>query len=228
MSRYFDLLQRVEGMRMPIAEVPAEPVPVSETEYVPADPCLEMDSAIEEEISKMVQRVFLASAPAGAVIFCGADAGVGCSWVTACAAEILSRNVNATICAVDATGKYPTVHDYFGLNKRDYVSDTGSQRVSKRVWVATLRNSSPREHIVELRDQFDYLLIDAPPLRVGGDAISLAHDVDGAVLILEASVTHRETAKKAVRDMTAANVRVLGAVLNKRKFPIPAGLYNKL
>jgi Mrp family chromosome partitioning ATPase len=46
--------------------------------------------------------------------------------------------------------------------------------------------------------------------------------------MLKANSSRREIARKAVQDLQAANVRVLGAVLNQRTFPIPEALYKKL
>jgi Mrp family chromosome partitioning ATPase len=51
---------------------------------------------------------------------------------------------------------------------------------------------------------------------------------DGFVLILEANVTRREAALKVSENLRASGIQVLGAVLNKRTFPIPESLYHKL
>jgi len=45
---------------------------------------------------------------------------------------------------------------------------------------------------------------------------------------LEANSTRREAAVKVSENLRAAQIRVLGAVLNKRTFPIPESLYSKL
>ncbi len=82
--------------------------------------------------------------------------------------------------------------------------------------------------MAELRSHFDYVLVDAPPLSASNDAIALGAASDGVVIVLKAHASRRETARKAVEDLKAANVRVLGAVLNQRTFPVPDGLYSKL
>ena len=56
----------------------------------------------------------------------------------------------------------------------------------------------------------------------------LARNAEGVVLVLRANSSRREAARKAVRDLEAANVRVLGAVLNHRTFPVPESIYRKL
>jgi Mrp family chromosome partitioning ATPase len=80
----------------------------------------------------------------------------------------------------------------------------------------------------ELRNDFDHVVVDAPPLTHYPDAIALARAADGFVLVLEANSTRREAAMRISENLHAAQVRVLGAVLNKRDFPIPDALYRKL
>jgi len=45
---------------------------------------------------------------------------------------------------------------------------------------------------------------------------------------LQANTTRRETARKVKQEMEAASVRLLGAVLNERTFPIPESIYSRL
>jgi succinoglycan biosynthesis transport protein ExoP len=79
-----------------------------------------------------------------------------------------------------------------------------------------------------LREEFDHVLIDAPPLSQYADAISLGQLTDGLVLVLEANSTRRESAIKVMENVRRSNIQVLGAVLNKRTFPIPESLYHRL
>jgi len=51
---------------------------------------------------------------------------------------------------------------------------------------------------------------------------------DGLVLVLKANSSRRETARGAIHDLRTAKVRVLGAVLNQRTFPIPQSIYDRL
>ena len=85
-----------------------------------------------------------------------------------------------------------------------------------------------KDRVNELRKEFDYVLIDAPPLNEYSDAIALGQISDGLVLVLEANATRRESALRIAETLRATQIRVLGAVLNKRTFPIPEGLYNRL
>jgi Mrp family chromosome partitioning ATPase len=48
------------------------------------------------------------------------------------------------------------------------------------------------------------------------------------VLVLEANNTRREAAMRVTEQLNMAQIKVLGAVLNKRTFPIPEPLYRRL
>jgi Mrp family chromosome partitioning ATPase len=93
----------------------------------------------------------------------------------------------------------------------------------------TLINSElMKARVAELRKEFDYVLIDSPPLNIYSDGIVLGQLSDGVVVVLEANSTRREAALRVAEGLRAKRVRVLGAVLNKRTFPIPDSLYHRL
>ena len=85
-----------------------------------------------------------------------------------------------------------------------------------------------RSRIAELREEFDYVLIDTPPVGSYADAVLLGQMTDGVILVVEANSTRREAARIAKETFESANVKVLGAILNNRAFPIPEALYKKL
>jgi Mrp family chromosome partitioning ATPase len=85
-----------------------------------------------------------------------------------------------------------------------------------------------KQRIEELRKEFDYVLIDAPPLSLYADAASVGQLTDGLVLVLEANMTRRETASRVIEAWSATKVPILGAVLNNRTFPIPESLYRRM
>jgi Mrp family chromosome partitioning ATPase len=85
-----------------------------------------------------------------------------------------------------------------------------------------------RVRIGELRDTFRYVVIHSGPLRQETSAMLLSRWTDGVVLLVEANSTRRESAKRVKENLAAANVSVLGVVLNNRLFPIPDAIYRRL
>jgi Mrp family chromosome partitioning ATPase len=85
-----------------------------------------------------------------------------------------------------------------------------------------------RQRIEELRSEFDVVMIDAAPAHLYADAVAFGRFSDGIILVLQSNTTRREAALKAKQSCEIANVRLLGAVLNKRTYPIPQHLYDRL
>jgi receptor protein-tyrosine kinase len=85
-----------------------------------------------------------------------------------------------------------------------------------------------RARFAELRKEFDFVIVDAPPMTRYADAIALGKLCDGVVVVLEAGSTRRKAARSAVQTLGSSRVQVLGAVLNKRTFPIPESIYNRI
>jgi Mrp family chromosome partitioning ATPase len=80
----------------------------------------------------------------------------------------------------------------------------------------------------ELREEFDYVLINSSPVCSFEDAVLLGQMADGLILVVEANSTRREAAQVAKNTCECAKVRLIGAILNNRTFPIPEALYRKL
>jgi receptor protein-tyrosine kinase len=72
-----------------------------------------------------------------------------------------------------------------------------------------------RARFAELRAEFNFVIVDAPPLSRYADAIALGQLSDGMVLVLEAGSTRQDAALTAVRYVRSSRIQVLGAVLNK-------------
>jgi Mrp family chromosome partitioning ATPase len=72
------------------------------------------------------------------------------------------------------------------------------------------------------------VLIDSPALSLCNDGILLGRATEGVVLVLKAHSSRRDSARKAIKDLQNAEVRILGAVLNQRTFPIPQKIYDLL
>ena len=207
---------------------------------------------VDDQIARLVQSVFLLPGAARvpqAVAFCGIDAGVGCSWVCARAAEVLAEQVPGRVCIVDANLRSASLHGHFRVERNagfsDAMKDGRPIREFARpvrsgdLWLLTagavktepngaLNPARLRARFSELRAEFDWLLLDTPAMSRYADAVLLGQLTDGVILVVGSNSTRRETARSAKRSFEAAGVPMLGAVLNKRTFPIPQALYQRL
>lgn len=69
--------------------------------------------------------------------------------------------------------------------------------------------------IKELREEYDYIMIDTPAIGEVSDAFVIGRESDGVVLVMEKGVVHYEQAQKMKRQLEMNNCRILGVVLNK-------------
>lgn len=79
-----------------------------------------------------------------------------------------------------------------------------------------------------LRDSHDYVLIDCPPLGASRAATIFGPQSDGLLLVVAAGETTRIQLRGGLAMLSLASVRVLGLALNKRSYPIPDAIYNRL
>jgi len=66
-----------------------------------------------------------------------------------------------------------------------------------------------------LKEQADYLIIDAPPVIAVTDACVLASRVDGIALVVNSGTVRPEMAQKAKELLLKANGHLLGVILNR-------------
>jgi len=245
MSRNFELLQRVEK-EQERSGMPGE-LPQLLTR---AGPGWGLDSEVEDEVVKLVQSVFILPSDAPrSVVFACVQPGDGSNAISLQAARALAAQGRGSVCLVDANVRAPSLHLGFGLENHRGLAQSVVESAPMRtlahqikgsnLWVLpsgsvngnfqTLINSERlRQRFADLRAEFDYVLIDAPPVNPCADSIALGRLADGLVLVVQLSTTRREAARKAKEALDTAKVRLLGVVLNNRKYPIPEVLYRLL
>lgn len=70
------------------------------------------------------------------------------------------------------------------------------------------------ELLTQLGGRFDRIILDSPPVGAVADALVLATQVDGVVVVLKAGKTNRDLAQRTVRALRDVQARIFGAVLN--------------
>jgi capsular exopolysaccharide synthesis family protein len=69
--------------------------------------------------------------------------------------------------------------------------------------------------LLELRQRFEHVVLDSPPLLLMTDATILSTLVDGVVLVVEGGVTARGALVRAHKILDSAGGKILGTVVNK-------------
>jgi polysaccharide biosynthesis transport protein len=256
-SRNFELMQSVgTKFEMPTFDDPRIETSFSRkgsTQRTPTFFTIK-DKLIREETHKLAQGIFLmngAESPR-VVTFAGIEEGAGCTWLCAHIADILASQGVGSVCIVDANMHQPAMGNLFGVNSGQGLSDalsrggpirefakpimgenlwllsTGSFAADSAESAGLLNSETMKVRVMELRNEFDYVLIDSAPMNTNAEGVLLGQLADGLVLVLEANSTRREAAVRITEKLHTSNVRVLGAVLNKRTFPIPESVYGLL
>ncbi len=248
MSRNFDLMQQLEIDRGHLPSETVAPVSPAPAQNGSRNDHVEWAS---DEALRLVQQIFLLQTqePPRVVVFAGIDHGNGCSRMCGAVAEALARNSRKPVCLVEANFRSPALPALFGTTNHHGLIDAllheGPIRSFAKpmghdmLWLLSsgaLATDSPnllssdrlKARLAELRAEFDFVIIDAPPLTRYADAIALGQVSDGLILVLEADVTRKKAAQMAAANLRSSNVQILGAVLNKRTFPIPEKIYRRL
>lgn len=127
-------------------------------------------------------------------------------------------------------GEYGIKHAEYGLShilsgQKEFdeaVYDTNLENLS--VIVAGTFPTNPTELvgnarfadlIVKARQEFDYVIIDTPPIGVVIDAAIIAKQCDGSIFLIASDSVSRSAAKDMVQQLRAANENILGTVLTK-------------
>jgi tyrosine-protein kinase Etk/Wzc len=154
---------------------------------------------------------------------------------------------DAKVVLVDADIRKGRVAKYFkqksvpGLS--DYLSGqktlqevTHVSHVNKNLSYITCGTHSPRPYelleseemvalLDQLREEYDYIIIDTPPVLLLSDALALSPAVDGSVLVCRHQVSYISDIERALDILKFSKVNVLGVIINDYKAPKTKGYY---
>lgn len=183
------------------------------------------------------------------ILFTATAHGDGCSTTAINLARSLAKDGQFKVLLVDANLRTPGLHKVFDINQALSLSDLleGNNRAArqiKRVGPANLyvlpcngNRSLPTSLLESKRfgqilkimgEKFDYVIVDGPPVLSFPESRVLGAKADGVVLVIASGKTRRQVALRAKKQLEEAGGKVLGVVLNKRKFFIPEWVYSRL
>lgn len=137
------------------------------------------------------------------------------------------------ILLIDANRQSPSLHEIFGTPSDSgfFSAIAAEDGLSTPVFATDVTNlyvmpagpakdkmldvGSLRKVMADLRDTYDVIVIDAPPVLGHSDARWLARATDGAVLIHNPQVTPARDMEAAVSRLYSDRIHILGSVLNQ-------------
>lgn len=161
---------------------------------------------------------------------------------------VTCSQTEAKVLLIDCDMRRPRIHRYFDLESRiglsnvlsgmcsteEAIKETG--RPNLKVMPAGLIPPNPAELIAsenmksmldKLSEEFDYIIIDTPPVNVVSDVLSLVNYIDGTIFVVcSERSTHPET-KRGLAKFQYANANILGFVLNNVSSKNTKGYSNK-
>lgn len=164
----------------------------------------------------------------------------GKTTVTANLALMFAQS-DAKVVLVDADIRKGRIAKYFKRKSSPGLSDCLSgqnvldevihnSHVNENLSYITCGTHSPRPYelleseemknlIDKLRQRFDYVIIDTPPVLLVSDALALAPFTDGAVLVCRHQVSYISDIERALKTLKFAKTNVFGVVVNDYKAP---------
>ena len=196
-----------------------------------------------EQIHWLVQQVFCASAspPARQVVFSALERETDIHWICLRVGQALAIVTSGDVAVVgalpDQMGEVETYLAHADYEQRAPGSRLRkkAERLGRNLWlvpaeVTEEKHDSASLHIFlgELRHEFEYSIVQGQPAGESSTTTEMAQIADGVVLVVSAERTRRASARRIKEMLDAAQVRLLGAVLSDREFPIPERIYRRL
>ena len=64
----------------------------------------------------------------------------------------------------------------------------------------------------ELKQKYDYIVVDLPPVTVVSDTLAISKNLDGVVIVVRGGISEKHMLSEALRQLKMASVRILGFV----------------
>lgn len=93
--------------------------------------------------------------------------------------------------------------------------------------VARLQKHRLGRWLATLRDHFDVILIDTPPLQLVSDALLIGSNVDSAIYVVKSGETPVPLVQQGIERLRAAHVDILGVALNHHDFDAAERYYGE-
>ena len=147
-------------------------------------------------------------------------------------------NLNKKVLLIDCDLRNPSIHKMFRLNNiygltdilaKDRAVDKCIQKTElENLYVLTAGSTPPnpaeilssekmKNLIEDLKNIYDYIFIDTPPIGLVTDAGVLSSFIDGVVLVVKSESVEKKYLEETKKKLDAVDARILGAILNSYK-----------
>lgn len=153
---------------------------------------------------------------------------------TACNTAYALAEAGAKVLLLEADLRRPSVASKLGLaktpgltnlliSKGDYQEVVQHCSLAPKVDIITSGDLPPNPSellssgrmgrlMEQLKLQYEYIIIDLPPVTVVSDAIAISKLLSGVVMVVRSTVSDRKLLAEALRQLNMVNIRILGFV----------------
>jgi capsular exopolysaccharide synthesis family protein len=161
----------------------------------------------------------------------------------ACVGAISLSLNGSRVLLIDADLRRPTIHTRFGMTNKVGLSSVLSGKVTSdeaiQVWEeypsvhiftagpqapmpAELLGSRQMHSLIEkLRDSYDFIILDTPPVLTVTDAAILTRLADGTILVIRYGDVQRNVVLRSTEVLARAGAHMLGVIVNVVNFNAP-------
>lgn len=189
-------------------------------------------AAVAEYYDQLIHQVFRPEWPAGesgkVIAIAPASAGAGASTVIREIGRELANQSNRKTVVIAAERLLSIELAELKLWLNDCAKPEGGLVVFDADPEKTRIIGGRQECMELLRRHFDCVLVDFPSSKMTSGIAALAEMTDGFVIVVAGGETRREEIERSRRLIETVGGKILGLVLNKRRYPVPNWLYKKM
>lgn len=247
MSKIYNALQQARKTRITagLSHEPASP-PVPPVDLGSGISDGEVD--MEQEMVTLYQTITatLPDVDHRSVVFVGSRSNEGTSTIARQLAKTVSLKIEKSVLLIDLDRSRPDFHVYTNLCSEDgdqpeknaegplcKVEDNSSLYVmplfqKAMITPRTLDSAKNSAFWDPLKERFDLIIVDTPPVTMFPDSLAVVAKVDGVILVVEAEKTRWQVALSVKNKIEKHGGKILGTVLNRRRLYIPGFIYKYL
>ena len=169
------------------------------------------------------------------ILVTSSDVDEGKTTVVSSLAKCFSELDAKNILLIDCDLRKPSIHKQFKLDNEkgliDVISEGSYKEYLKKVDnldilttgkktkkpAELLESDLMKNFIEEVKEDYDYIFIDSPPVSRVNDACIIAKYIDGTIIVSSSNEVNIDLAKLTRKRLSKVNANFIGIILNKFK-----------